>query len=204
MRYYGLIGAGGFGREVMPLLQAQVAEELRAGHADLCFVAEGVSEGGVVNGVPMRSLDAFLGLPGERCFNIAIANSRARERIAMACEESGAEPLSIWASTANNLIANVVGRGAIFCHSSMVTANSRIGCYFHGNYYSCVTHDCSIGDFVTFAPGVQCNGNVTIEDHAYLGAGAVLRQGTAAKPLVIGRGGGGGHQGCRPRSRGGR
>ena len=45
-----------------------------------------------------------------------------------------------------------------------------------------------IGDFVTFAPGVMCNGNVQIENHVYIGAGAILRQGTKSKPLVIGEG----------------
>ena len=45
-----------------------------------------------------------------------------------------------------------------------------------------------IGDFVTFAPRVSCNGNVHIEDHAYIGTGAVLRQGTPDKPLIIGKG----------------
>ena len=32
-------------------------------------------------------------------------------------------------------------------------------------------------DTLTFAPGVKCNGNVLIEDHAYIGTGAVLKQG---------------------------
>ena len=43
-----------------------------------------------------------------------------------------------------------------------------------------------IGDFVTFAPAVRCNGNVVIEDHAYIGTGAILRQGKPGAPLVIG------------------
>lgn len=41
---------------------------------------------------------------------------------------------------------------------------------------------------MTFAPGVKCNGNVVIEDHAYIGAGAVIKQGKPGEPLVIGRG----------------
>lgn len=45
-----------------------------------------------------------------------------------------------------------------------------------------------IGDFVTFAPAVKCNGNIVIEDHAYIGAGAVIKQGRPGRPLVIGRG----------------
>jgi acetyltransferase-like isoleucine patch superfamily enzyme len=34
---------------------------------------------------------------------------------------------------------------------------------------------------------VQCNGNVLVEDHAYIGTGAILRQGSPGNPLVIGR-----------------
>ncbi|MNE26870.1 2,3,4,5-tetrahydropyridine-2,6-dicarboxylate N-acetyltransferase [compost metagenome] len=41
---------------------------------------------------------------------------------------------------------------------------------------------------MTFAPAVKCNGNIHIEDHAYIGAGAVIKQGTPDKPLVIGKG----------------
>jgi acetyltransferase-like isoleucine patch superfamily enzyme len=69
-----------------------------------------------------------------------------------------------------------------------LTSNIRIGRHFHANLYSYVEHDCVIGDFVTFAPGVQCNGNIVIEDHAYIGAGAVIKQGKPGQPLIIGRG----------------
>jgi acetyltransferase-like isoleucine patch superfamily enzyme len=41
---------------------------------------------------------------------------------------------------------------------------------------------------VTFAPRVHCNGNVRIEDHAYIGTGAVLRPGSNSRPLVVGAG----------------
>ena len=51
-----------------------------------------------------------------------------------------------------------------------------------------IAHDCIVGDFVTLAPNVTCNGNVTLEDHAYIGAGALLKQGKPGSPLVIGKG----------------
>ena len=58
----------------------------------------------------------------------------------------------------------------------------------------------SIGDYVTFAPGVRCNGNVHIGDHAYVGAGAIIRQGKPGEPLRIGAGRGGRHgRGSDPR-----
>jgi acetyltransferase-like isoleucine patch superfamily enzyme len=52
----------------------------------------------------------------------------------------------------------------------------------------CLAHDCVIGDFVTFAPDVHCNGGVIVEDYAYIGTGAIIKQGTVEKPIVIGRG----------------
>ncbi|MCW5329468.1 DapH/DapD/GlmU-related protein, partial [Pseudomonas aeruginosa] len=42
-------------------------------------------------------------------------------------------------------------------------------------------------DYVTFAPGVKCNGGVIIEDNVYVGAGAVIKQGTVKRPIIIGK-----------------
>src|SRR3546814_1294848 len=72
--------------------------------------------------------------------------------------------------------------------SDVCSSDLKIGLGFHANIYSYVAHDSVIGDYVTFAPGVMCNGNVMIEDHAYLGTGAIIRQGEPGRPLVIGRG----------------
>ena len=81
-----------------------------------------------------------------------------------------------------------IGEGAVLCSFVTLTSNISIGRNFHANLYSYVEHDCIIGDYVTFAPGVMCNGNIVIEDHAYIGAGAMIRQGKPSNPLIIGRG----------------
>jgi acetyltransferase-like isoleucine patch superfamily enzyme len=81
-----------------------------------------------------------------------------------------------------------LGQGAVLSPFVTLTSNISIGQHFHANLYSYVEHDCVIGDFVTFAPGVKCNGNVVVEDHAYIGAGVVIKQGLPGAPLVIGRG----------------
>jgi acetyltransferase-like isoleucine patch superfamily enzyme len=47
----------------------------------------------------------------------------------------------------------VIGDGAILSPFTCITSNVRIGKSFHANLYSYVTHDCIIGDYVTFAPG---------------------------------------------------
>jgi sugar O-acyltransferase (sialic acid O-acetyltransferase NeuD family) len=129
-----------------------------------------------------------MAMGGERYFNIAIADVQARERIAYVCVAAGLRPLSIISGSALVLDSNEIGEGAILSPFSVVTSNARIGRFFHANIFSRVAHDCVIGDFVTFAPSVQCNGNVMVEDHAFIGAGAVLREGTKERPLVIGKG----------------
>lgn len=187
-KYYGIIGAGGYGREVIPLARASLSASLASGDAELFFVVEGEGSAETVNGFPVVSMDAFLALSGERYFSIAIGASDVRERIAQLCEDQGAMPFSVIAQNVVILDANEIGEGAVLSPFVTVTSNAKIGKHFHANLYSYVAHDCVVGDFVTFAPGVKCNGNVVIEDHAYIGTGAVIKQGTSKRPLTIGRG----------------
>ena len=64
----------------------------------------------------------------------------------------------------------------------------HIGKYFHANRFSQIAHDCKIGNYVTFAPQVNCNGNVHVHDYVYVGTGAIIKNGTKDRPLVIGEG----------------
>jgi len=186
--YYGIIGAGGYGREVMPLARANLADRLGRHEIELYFVVEGDVIPHLVNGMPLISMEAFRALNGPRYFNIAIGNSTVRERLALSCIEAGMTPFPVIAPNVVMLDYNEIGEGGIFCPFTMVTSNAKIGNYFHANIYSYVAHDCVIGDYVTFAPGVKCNGKVIIEDHAYIGTGAVIKEGSSQKPLRIGRG----------------
>lgn len=184
---FGLVGAGGFGREVMPLVPHSLQRAGLAPDAVQVFFVDDRLAGQTVNGRPTVSVGEFEALPGRRLFNIAVADAPARRKLAERLSR-GAEPLALVASNAFVGDANVIGPGAILCPFTTVTSNARIGAFFHCNLYAYVAHDCVVGDYVTFAPAVRCNGAVVVEDEAYLGTGAVLRQGTADRPLTIGRG----------------
>jgi sugar O-acyltransferase (sialic acid O-acetyltransferase NeuD family) len=142
-----------------------------------------------VNGHRVLTLSQWMQEPAEsRQVVVAVADSRARERIVARC---ASEEVSFFEVKAANVVVMDqvdIGEGAVLCPFVTLTSNIRIGRHFQANLYSYIEHDCVIGDFVTFAPAVHCNGNVVIEDHAYVGAGAVLRQGRPGSPLVIGRG----------------
>lgn len=179
-------GASGFGREIMPLAKAQYHEMF----ADVRFIfVDDGAEQDSLNGYPILTYSDFLALEAINKFVIlAIANSAVRENLIEKCEADGIGILSVVADNAVILDEVEIGEGAILCHFTQLTSNIKIGKQFHANIYSYVAHDCVIGDYVTFAPGVRCNGNIHIEDHAYIGTGAIIKQGTPSKPLVIGKG----------------
>lgn len=185
---FGVYGTGGCGRGVLPVADAMLLAERGPGGFELIFIDDG-SSSAEVNGRRVLTLDQFVAENApSRAVAIAVANGKVRSRLDERCRDCGVDFFTI---TAPNVILmdNVrIDEGAVLSPFVTITSNIRIGRHFHANLYSYVEHDCSIGDFVTFAPGAKCNGNVVIEDHAYLGSGCLLRQGTPEAPLVIGEG----------------
>lgn len=182
----GVYGGGGFGREVMPLVLKQYKSAFD--DAAFVFIDDGadISE---LNGHPVMVYEKFKNINCDDKFVVfAIANSAVRELLDVKCKKDGIGVLSVLADNTVVLDQVSLGEGSILCHFTMLSSNIRIGKQFHANFYSYVAHDCVIGDYVTFAPNVHCNGNVHIHDHAYIGSGAIIKQGTPAKPLVIGKG----------------
>lgn len=173
----GVYGASGHGREIMPLVRGDAvfiddakASE-RIGHYDVLSFAQ------------------FCALEAEdKSVAIAVGDPAMRRKLAERCTVHGLPNASIFAEEFRQGDRCAVGQGAIFCRYSQITSDIHIGRYFHANIYASVAHDCEIGDFVTFAPGARCNGNIVIEDDVYVGSGAILRQGTPDKKMRIGKG----------------
>lgn len=184
---YAVYGASGYGREVLPVARQQLA---LAGipSSRLVFVDDAPGPA-VVNGQRLLTYAQFLAEPAAaRHAVLAIANGTVRKALARRCEHDGVHAWSVAAANVVQMDDVQVGAGAVLSPFVTLTSNIRIGQHFHANIYSYVAHDCVVGDYVTFAPSVQCNGNVVVEDHAYIGTGAILKQGQPGKPLVIGRG----------------
>lgn len=181
----GIYGASGHGRETMPHARA-MADAGR--DTEFVFVDDGTHDALVVNGHRVLTYQAFLAAPAAlKRICIAIADSETRARLAARCEADGLTFFSVVASNAVIGDAVVLGEGHIVSPFALVTSNVTIGRHVHVNMHTYVAHDCQVGDFVTFGPAVCCNGNVTVEDHAYIGSGAMIRQGRPDAPRVIGR-----------------
>lgn len=177
-----IVGAGGFGAEVLHTLRS--VWQPNDPKVDLRFAVDD----------PV--LDRFAGLPVGRTadieagdhFVIAIGAAAARERIDRELTSRGARAFAVIAPTAIVGLDVNVGDGCVLSDNTILTGNLVIGRQFQCNIYSYVAHDCVIGNYVTFAPKVCCNGNVHVGDYAYVGTGAILKQGTPDKPLKIGAG----------------
>lgn len=184
---YAIYGASGCGRSLMPVARQQLQRDGLT--AELYFIDDRFDRPTVWNGHPAVNYAAFQQLQASsKHVVIAIANSRIREKIALQLQQ---DEIKMWSICADNVVLMdevELGEGSALSPFVTVTSNIRIGKCFHANLYSYVEHDCLIGDYVTFAPGVKCNGNIHIHDHAYIGAGAVIKQGTPNQPLVIGQG----------------
>ncbi len=184
---YAIYGASGCGRSLIPVARQQLLRD--QDNSEIVFIDDALTEIGMVNGHRAMNYQAFLDeIASKKYVQIAIANSRVRERIANRLEADG---IQLWSIRADNVVVMdeaQIAEGSALSPFVSITSNIKIGKCFHANLYSYVEHDCIIGDFVTFAPGVKCNGNIHIHDHAYIGAGAMIKQGTPDQPLVIGKG----------------
>lgn len=176
----GIFGAGGFGHELVAPLQ----NAIRAAGEDIevCFVDDNP-----ISSASLPVLQPHQMNQGDH-FVVAVGSGEVRQRIEERCLASGLIP---WSYVGNFVSVGTdveLAPGSVLCDYSMITTRAKIGRQFQSNIYSYVAHDCRIGDYVTFAPRVSCNGNVHIEDYAYIGTGAVIRQGTPDRPLRIGHG----------------
>jgi sugar O-acyltransferase (sialic acid O-acetyltransferase NeuD family) len=159
-------GAGGFALQILGLVEAAA----KAGEP-VCLVDD-QRAGETLFGWDVVRLED---VAPDAEFAIAVATPAHRQSIAARVSRFR----ELRAATALVSPHASIAEGAILCDYAIVEAGARIGRHFHGNIFSYVAHESVIGDFVTFAPRVNCNGRVTIGDGAYVGTGAFLKQGVS-------------------------
>ena len=188
---YGLVGAGGLGRDHMDYAMSNVLNRfdgLTEKEVRLVFVDAEPKEC-EVQGYPVLSIDDFLGENrGRHYFNLSFSGWQDRRQTAELMAAGGAKPLAHIHPQVNIRNNTAIGEGLFMAYCAMIATTCTVGKFFQMLDYSYISHDSVIGDFVEFGPRVSINGNTIVEDNVYIGAGAVFRQGTPEKPLRIGEG----------------
>jgi sugar O-acyltransferase (sialic acid O-acetyltransferase NeuD family) len=186
---FGLIGAGGHGRETMPYARAHIAAHPGMGvDVDRVVFVERQA-GPAVAGHLVLAEDEFTAMDGERLFAVAVGQPAARWAIAERLEAVGCRALTVIAKSATVVDNARVAPGALIAPYALINADAVVGRHLIANVHASVAHDCVIGDFVTLGPRACVNGSVRIGDGVEIGAGALIKPGlTIGEGAVIGMG----------------
>lgn len=78
------------------------------------------------------------------------------------------------------------GKGNIVAAGSRFTSGTSVGSFCIFNQNTTIAHDCVVEGYVHLAPGANLSGNVHLKAGCWVGAGAVVNQGSSTKKRVVG------------------
>ena len=161
----GIIGAGGFGKEIYWSLNP--VERINT----VFFVDDEYWDNTDNKILPLSIFES-----DKYEVVIAIADSYHRERIVNNLPKTTKFFTHIHPSAQIHGEDVEIGDGSIVCAGSIITTNVKIGKHAHINLITTIGHDCVIGDYFTTAPGVQISGNEIIGDRVYFGTRSCVKQ----------------------------
>lgn len=173
MEKVAIIGAGGFAREVLDVIDAINQDRLLFDVLGWVVDPQFGSPGTVINEKPI--LGGFDWLSKNQSLVkliIGVGPSHYRFSLARRAMELNCTFISIIHPTAVVTRWVRLGFGVVITAGSILTNNIDIGNHVHINLDCTVGHDVKLKDFVTLAPGVHVSGSVNIEEGAYVGTGA--------------------------------
>lgn len=177
MRKLIIIGAGGFGREVLWL--AREINRTGQGYEVLGFLDDKLASGSDVNGVKvLGGLDRVPDYVGDSSvhFVIALGEPGFRKRIADSLAQYGPQYATLVHPDARGDWERIqIGQGTIICAGVILTTNITLGDHVILNLMDNVGHDTTIHSYSTLAPNVTVSGSVTLGEGCYVGSSATIR-----------------------------
>jgi len=171
-----IIGAGGFGREVLWTIND--CNKIEENYSVIGFIDDDKSlHGQTIDGFPvLGGLDWFDNnyKKSMSCI-IAIGNCLKKKKIEKQLEKVNPSYAKIIHPTVISSQLVTIGDGTIIQAGTILTVNIKIGKHVHLNIDSTVGHDSIIEDFVTINPGVHINGKTIIGNSTYVGSGVVMK-----------------------------
>lgn len=172
-----LVGAGGFGRELLHWARSAWPDEahriagflsadadILAGHACPLPV---IADPATFEPRPNDGLLLAIGIPG------------VRRRVAESLVARGATFLTLIHPTATVAPTASIGTGSIVCPGAVISDAARLGRFALVNYLASLAHDAAAGDFAVLSPYATLGGGATVGDDAFLGLHASVGPGIA-------------------------
>lgn len=182
-----IVGAGGFGRELLAWLHGSPRYLSAATVSEIVFVDD--------------RQDAS-DLPGPIISDVAGYVPHASDQVLCAIGEPGTRDQVVHSLSAraarfatfvdDRVILGervTIGQGAVLCPGVVVTSDVCIGAHALININASLGHDVRVEDFVTVSPGCNLMGGVVVRKHAYIGAGSTVIPGkTVGARSMVGAG----------------
>lgn len=184
-----VVGAGGFGREVIDVVRAINA--VRSGSWNVIGVIDDspselnlsrLSQLGVAY---LGSRAALADVPPDTLVSIGVGAPSARISIADDIERLGlrsaqiVHPAAVFGSTFST------GEGLVACAGVSVGTNVTLGRHVHLNPHAVIGHDSVLDDFVSVNPNATVSGDCRIGTAVLIGASAVVLEGREVSDDVV-------------------
>ena len=175
-----VIGASGFGRECLDVLDAMV----RAGSqiAVIGVVDDGPSDFNLQR-LAARNV-AYVGAVREWMergesdvrFVLGIGSPQTRRWIVEQLEVAGYQAFTAVHPSATFGANAVLADGVVVCAGAAISNNVRLGRHVHVNPNATIGHDADLRDFVSVNPAATISGGVVIGEVTLVGSGATVLQ----------------------------
>jgi sugar O-acyltransferase (sialic acid O-acetyltransferase NeuD family) len=180
-----VVGAGGFGREVIDVIEAINAEAVGgdavwhlAGVVDDAITPENLARLEARSIEHLGTTEQFLASAGpEVAYVIGIGSPRVRRRIAETFDAAG-HPAAVLVHPAATVGSQVtIGPGSVVCAGARITTNISLGRHVHMNLNATIGHDTTIDDFVSLNPLSSISGDCVVESEVLVGVGGIVLNG---------------------------
>lgn len=190
MKDIAIFGVGGFGREVLTLIQD--INKVKPTYNIIGFFDDGHEKGEKVNGYPvLGKTEELNSWPTEISIAISIGDPEIKKHVINKISNPYVNyPILIHPNVVigdSNYVK--IGKGCIICAGNMITTNIEIGDFVILNLGCTVGHDTVIKNYAAFMPSVNISGEVTIGEGVYVGTGAkIINQLEIGDYTIVGAG----------------
>lgn len=171
-----VLGAGGFGRETL-----DVVEDLGAANGfDLVGVVDREPTASALERLRDRGVeylgddDAWLSRPDAEFFAVGIGDPDLRRRLASRYLAAGLRPATLVHPSAHVGRRTVIADGVIVCAGAVISTNVVLDVFATVNPNATIGHDARISAFASVNPGAVISGEVIVGEETLIGAGAVV------------------------------
>jgi sugar O-acyltransferase (sialic acid O-acetyltransferase NeuD family) len=167
-----LLGGGGHGRVVLDLL-------VKNGCNVMGILDVGLATGSVIGGVPVLGGDQYLEQLNPD--NVWLANGiganpsvEARRSLFLKAKELGFCFRAYVHPSATLITEQIPGEGSQIMAGALLQCGVSLGANVVINTRASIDHDCNVEDHAFIGPGAILCGKVTVKKSAFIGAGAII------------------------------